>query len=95
MIKINSRSRFKILDSSKIEQLTEDNILLLGKYPCFFNHAIGGAWCHNKDFGYVYDSCLTELEPEEEDGTTLTGIWFAPLDDNITKRISKRYQLYK
>lgn len=55
MIKINSRSRFKILDSNKIEQLTEDNNLLLGKYPCFFNQAIGGAWCHNKDFGNKAD----------------------------------------
>lgn len=55
MIKINSRSRFKILDNNKIEQLTKDNNLLLGKYPYFFNQAIGGAWCHNKDFGSKAD----------------------------------------
>lgn len=27
-----------------------------------------------KDYGLIYDNCLTELEPEEENGTTLTGI---------------------
>lgn len=48
-----------------------------------------------KDFGCIYDNCLTELEPEEENGTTLTGIWFAPLDDEVSKAISKKYQLYK
>ncbi len=47
------------------------------------------------DFGLIYDKCLTELVPEEEDGTTLTGIWFAPLDDERAHAISKKYQLYK
>lgn len=47
------------------------------------------------DFGLIYDKCLTELEPEEEDGTTLTGIWFKPLDDEMAHRISRKYQLYK
>lgn len=47
------------------------------------------------DFGLIYDKCLTELEPEEEDGTTLTGIWFCPLPDDIAHMISKKYQLYK
>lgn len=46
-------------------------------------------------FGLIYDKCLTELEPEEDDGTTLTGIWFAPLNDEIAHEISKKYQLYK
>ena len=48
-----------------------------------------------QDFGLIYDKCLTELEPEEENGTTLTGIWFAPLDDDISRAISRKYQLYK
>ncbi len=48
----------------------------------------------NVDFGLIYDLCLTELEPEEEDGTTLTGIWFRPLPDDLTHEISKRYHLY-
>lgn len=47
------------------------------------------------DYGLIYDRCFTELEPEEEDGTTLTGIWFKPLDDDIAHSISKKYQLYK
>jgi len=46
-------------------------------------------------FGLIYDKCLTELEPEEEDGTTLTGIWFCPLPDEVAHKISKKYQLYK
>lgn len=48
----------------------------------------------DKDFGLIYDNCLTELEPEEENGTTLTGIWFAPLPDETSKAISKKYHLY-
>lgn len=47
------------------------------------------------DYGCIYDNCLTELEPEEDNGTTLTGIWFCPLDDEIAHKISKKYQLYK
>lgn len=47
------------------------------------------------DYGCIYDKCLTELEPEEDDGTTLTGMWFCPLDDEIAHKISKKYQLYK
>lgn len=48
----------------------------------------------NEDFGLIYDKCWTELEPEEDDGTTLTGIWFRPLPDDIAHEISKKYQLY-
>lgn len=47
------------------------------------------------DYGLIYDNCLTELTPEEEDGTTLTGIWFAPLWDEQAHEISKKFQLYK
>ena len=49
----------------------------------------------DEDFGLIYDNCLTELTPEEEDGTTLTGIWFAPLPNEMAHTISKKYQLYK
>jgi len=49
----------------------------------------------DEDFGMIYDNCLTELEPEEENGTTLTGIWFKPLPDEIAHQISKKYQLYR
>lgn len=47
-----------------------------------------------EDFGLIWDSCLTELEPEEENGTTLTGIWFCPLPDETAHAISKKYHLY-
>lgn len=49
----------------------------------------------NVDYGLIYDKCLTELIPEEADGTTLTGIWFRPLPDEQAHTISKKYQLYK
>ena len=47
------------------------------------------------DFGLIFDKCLTELTPEEADGTTLTGIWFRPLPDKMAHEISRKYQLYK
>lgn len=47
------------------------------------------------DYGFIRDNCLTELEPEDEDGRTLTGIWFRPLPDEIAHELSKKYQLYK
>lgn len=46
------------------------------------------------DFGLIYDNCWTELNPEEADGTVLTGIWFAPLPDEISHDISRKYHLY-
>lgn len=46
------------------------------------------------DYGLIYDNCLTELKPEEENGTTLTGIWFKPLPDEIAHQISKKFHLY-
>lgn len=47
------------------------------------------------DYGLIFDNCLTELISEEENGTTLTGIWFKPLPDEIAHQISKKYQLYR
>lgn len=49
----------------------------------------------DEDYGLIYDRCFTELNPEEDDGTTLTGIWFKPLEDDVAHAISKKYQLYK
>lgn len=46
------------------------------------------------DFGEINDCCLTELTPENEDGTTLVGIWFKPLPDEVAHKISKKYHLY-
>ena len=47
------------------------------------------------DFFLIKDNCLTELEPEEEDGRTLTVIGFRPLEDETAAAISKKFQLYK
>lgn len=47
------------------------------------------------DFGYINDACLTELQPENSDGTCTVGIWFKPLSDDVAYAISKKYQLYK
>ena len=49
----------------------------------------------NVDFGEINDCCLTELIPENEDGTCTVGIWFKPLDDEVAHKISKKYQLYR
>lgn len=48
----------------------------------------------NIDFGFINDNCLTELTPENEDGTCTVGIWFKPLPDDEAHKISKKYQLY-
>lgn len=48
----------------------------------------------NEDYGLIYDKCWTDLEPEEDDGTTLTGIWFRPLSDDVAHEISRKYQSY-
>lgn len=47
-----------------------------------------------RDWGYINDCCLTELTPENYDGTTTIGIWFKPLEDDIAHQISKKYKLY-
>lgn len=47
-----------------------------------------------EDWGYINDCCLTELKPENPDGTTTIGIWFKPLADDIAHQISKKFKLY-
>ena len=47
------------------------------------------------DFFLIRDACLTELEPEDEDGRTLTCIGFRPLPDDVAHAISRKYQLYR
>ena len=47
------------------------------------------------DFGFINDKCLTELTPENEDGTTTVGIWFKPLSDDIAHKFSKKFKLYR
>lgn len=48
-----------------------------------------------RDYGLINDRCLTELTPENPDGTTTVGIWFKPLPDDIAHTISKKFKLYR
>lgn len=45
-------------------------------------------------FWLIRDNCHTELEPEDEDGRTLTCIGFLPMDSEIIDKIGKKYHLY-
>lgn len=47
------------------------------------------------DYGFINDCCLTELTPENEDGTTTVGIWFKPLSDDVAHKFSKKFKLYR
>lgn len=47
------------------------------------------------DYGYINDKCLTDLTPENKDGTCTIGMWFKPLPDEDAHKISKKFQLYK
>ena len=47
------------------------------------------------DYGYINDRCLTDLTPENEDGTCTIGMWFKPLPDEVAHKISKKFQLYR
>ena len=47
-----------------------------------------------KDFFQIRDNCLTELEPEDNDGRTLTCIGFRPLDAEAANKISKKFHLW-
>lgn len=47
------------------------------------------------DFGYINDSCKTDLCPENVNGTCTVGIWFRPLPDDVAHSISKKFQLYR
>ena len=47
------------------------------------------------DYGFINDRCLTDLEPENEDGTTTVGMWFRPLPDDVAHAISKKFPLYR
>ena len=53
----------------------------------------------NVDYGFIDDCCKTELTPEFTDengnGRCRVGIWFRPLPDDMSKELSKKYQLYK
>lgn len=46
------------------------------------------------DYGYINDSCKTDLTPENPDGTCTIGMWFKPLPDEDAHKISKKFKLY-
>lgn len=46
------------------------------------------------EFFLIRDNCLTELEPEDEDGRTLTCIGFKPMDSKIINKVGKKFQLW-
>lgn len=52
----------------------------------------------NEGYFLIKDCCLTELTPEETDengvGRVLTCIGFKPMEDDICRQLSKKYQLY-
>lgn len=52
----------------------------------------------NEDYFLIKDCCLTELTPEETDengvGRVLTCIGFKPMEDDICRQLSNKYQLY-
>lgn len=47
-----------------------------------------------KDFFLIKDNCYTELDPEDEDGRTLTAIGFRPMATETAHKISKKFQLF-
>ncbi len=51
------------------------------------------------DYDFIDDACLTELKPEatDENGKPYcrVGVWFKPLSDDDSHKLSKKYQLYK
>ena len=47
------------------------------------------------DYGYINDSCKTDLTPENPDGTCTVGMWFKPMEDEVAHKISKKFQLYR
>lgn len=46
------------------------------------------------DYFLIRDNCNTELEPEDEDGRTLTCIGFKPMPEEIIDQIGKKFHLY-
>ena len=91
---------YRLYDSEKEEFVDSKN----GEYTITARDSLaGGGWVtlgiyENKNCllytSIIRDKCLTELEPEEDDGTTIVGVWFKPLPDEIAHVISKKYHLY-
>ena len=50
------------------------------------------------DYGFIDDWCFTEITPEFTDaqgvGRCRVGVWFKPLPDETSKKLSRKYNLY-
>lgn len=51
-------------------------------------------WEEGVDYFPIYDNCKTELEPEEENGSTLTCVGFRPMEAEEIDKIGKDFHLY-
>lgn len=74
------------------------NLNQLKKVEIYINDVcleLGVKLVEGVDWGYINDKCLTDLTPENKNGTCTIGVWFRPLPDDIAHRISKKYQLYR
>ena len=47
-----------------------------------------------EDFFLIRDNCYTELQPEDEDGRTLTVIGFRPMEAEVIDQIARKYHVY-
>lgn len=74
-----------INEHSFVQRMSDDKTLILGDKVLLQE---------GRDYGYINDKCLTDLTPENPDGTCTVGIWFRPLPDDIAHKLSKKYKLY-
>lgn len=56
--------------------------------------ATSNGMTEDKDFFIIRDNCLTELTPEEDDGTCITCVGFKPMYTFDCEVVSKKFQLY-
>lgn len=48
-----------------------------------------------EDYFCIRDKCLTELTPDEGKDTCFIAIGFRPMEEEVVKPLTKKYQLYK
>jgi PTH2 family peptidyl-tRNA hydrolase len=48
----------------------------------------------DEDFFLIRDNRYTELQPEDEDGRTLTVIGFRPMEAEVIDQIARKYHVY-
>ena len=87
--------QFGEMGSAAEINLLADNLVIEGDLESVKKLAKENGLVEWIDYGFINDSCLTELTPENEDGTCTIGMWFKPLPDDIAHRISKKFPLYR